>query len=63
LTFAKHYVWQTYRQVDERRHILGSGIHKLFQGGTVGGGELDTVGIWSQNSPGMYFPLSSNNLL
>jgi long-chain acyl-CoA synthetase len=54
LTFAKHYVWQTYRQVNERRCILGSGIHKLFQDGTVGGGELPTVGIWSPNIPGTY---------
>jgi len=51
LTFAKHYVWQTYRQVDEKRRILGSGIDKLFQDGAVGGGELPTVGIWSQNRP------------
>ena len=56
LTFAKHYVWQTYRQVDEKRRILGSGIHKLFQDGVVGGGELPTVGIWSQNRPGSFSP-------
>lgn len=52
LKFADHYVWQSYAQVDERRRNLGSAIHKLFSDGVLGGGELQTVGIWSQNRPG-----------
>ncbi|KAI0053843.1 acetyl-CoA synthetase-like protein [Auriscalpium vulgare] len=49
--FADHYVWQTYAQVDVRRRNLGSAIHSLFEDGTLAGGELPTVGIWSQNRP------------
>jgi long-chain acyl-CoA synthetase len=51
LKYADHYVWQTYAQVDKRRRNLGSGIHALFENGTVGGGELPTVGLWSTNRP------------
>jgi hypothetical protein len=52
LIYARHYVWQTYAQVDERRRHLGSAIHHLFENGTVGGGESPTVGLWSPNRPG-----------
>lgn len=51
LKYADHYVWQTYSQVDDRRRNLGSAIHALFENGTVGGGELPTVGLWSPNRP------------
>ncbi|KAH9004893.1 acetyl-CoA synthetase-like protein [Lactarius hatsudake] len=51
LKYADHYVWQTYAQVDDRRRNLGSAIHTLFENGTVGGGELPTVGLWSPNRP------------
>ena len=53
LKFADSYVWQTYTQIDQRRRNVGSALHKLFAEGTLGGGELETVGIWSQNRPGM----------
>ncbi len=52
--YARHYVWQTYAQVDERRRHIGSAIHSLFENGTVGGGELPTVGLWSPNRPGKF---------
>jgi long-chain acyl-CoA synthetase len=52
LTFAKQYVWETYGQVDARRRAVGSAVHKLFNDGVLGGGELNTVGLWSQNRPG-----------
>lgn len=52
LKYADHYIWQTYAQVDERRRDLGSAIHALFENGTVGGGELPTVGLWCPNRPG-----------
>jgi len=51
LTHARHYVWQTYAEVDERRRNIGSAIHALFENGIVGGGEYPTVGLWSQNRP------------
>ena len=52
LKFADHYEWLTYPQVDERRRNVGSAIHKLFNDGILGGGEMPTVGIWSHNRPG-----------
>jgi long-chain acyl-CoA synthetase len=54
LTYAHHYVWQTYAEVDERRRHIGSAIHTLFENGTVGGGEHPTVGLWSSNRPGKF---------
>jgi long-chain acyl-CoA synthetase len=51
LKYADHYIWQTYAQVDERRRNLGCAIHALFENGTVGGGELPTVGLWCPNRP------------
>jgi long-chain acyl-CoA synthetase len=53
VTFASHFVWETYKQVDERRRNIGSALEKLFRDGTLGqSSELQTVGIWSQNRPG-----------
>jgi long-chain acyl-CoA synthetase len=54
LKYADHYVWQTYKEVDERRRNLGSAIHTLFENGSVGGGEYPTVGLWSPNRPGEF---------
>lgn len=51
LKYADHHVWQTWPEVDARRRALGSALHKLFQDGTLGGGDLPTVGIWSKNCP------------
>lgn len=50
--FANHYSWVTYAEVDERRRNLGSALHRFFADGVLGGGDLATVGIWSQNRPG-----------
>ncbi|KAL1722571.1 hypothetical protein EV715DRAFT_270160 [Schizophyllum commune] len=51
LKFDNKYVWQTYAEVDVRRKNIGSALVSLFQDGTIGGGELDTVGIWAPNRP------------
>ncbi|KAJ7492913.1 hypothetical protein B0H11DRAFT_2396137 [Mycena galericulata] len=51
LQFAPRYEWHTYGEVDVRRRQLGSALHHLFQTGVIGGGELETVGIWSVNRP------------
>ncbi|KAM5538994.1 hypothetical protein V8D89_007217 [Ganoderma adspersum] len=51
LKYADYHVWQTWPEVDARRRALGSALHKLFQDGTLGGGDLPTVGIWSKNCP------------
>ncbi|KAI0313081.1 acetyl-CoA synthetase-like protein [Amylostereum chailletii] len=51
LAFADHYVWETYGQIDERRRNVGSALQTWFKDGTLGGGELETVGIWSPNRP------------
>ncbi|GBE82345.1 acetyl-CoA synthetase-like protein [Sparassis latifolia] len=51
LQYADHYVWQSYATVDARKRALGSGLHKLFRDGVLGGGEYETVGIWSRNTP------------
>lgn len=50
--YADHYVWQTYTEVDARRRAVGSALASLFQQGVLGGGEMETVGLWSQNRPG-----------
>lgn len=52
LKFANEFTWQTYGEVDDRRRHVGSALHALFTRGEVGGGNYDTVGIWSQNRPG-----------
>ncbi|KAF8201614.1 hypothetical protein BJ912DRAFT_508956 [Pholiota molesta] len=51
LKFAPTYTWITYGEVDTRRRYIGSAIHTLFQKGEIGGGEFQTVGIWSPNRP------------
>lgn len=33
------------------RHV-GSALFRMFAQGKLGGGDLETVGIWSQNRPG-----------
>lgn len=48
------YVWETYGQVDVRRRNIGSALTHLFAKGELGGGELETVGLWSQNRPGKH---------
>ena len=56
LTFANHFVWQTYGEIDERRRNVGSALHYLFEAGFLGkDGEYDTVGLWMQNRPGGFF--------
>jgi long-chain acyl-CoA synthetase len=52
LQFKHEFVWQTYGEVAQRRLNLGSAIQALFNDGTIGGGELPTVGTWSINRPG-----------
>jgi long-chain acyl-CoA synthetase len=56
-TYAHHYVWETYAEVDERRRHIGSALHTLFENGTVGGGDYPTVGLWSSNRPGKFSTL------
>ncbi|KIM87577.1 hypothetical protein PILCRDRAFT_815138 [Piloderma croceum F 1598] len=45
------YVWETYAEVDLRRRNIGSALCHMFGKGELGGGDLETVGIWSQNRP------------
>ena len=52
LKFANRYEWLTWDEVDCRRKYIGTALHLLFQAGVIGGGEYETVGIWSQNRPG-----------
>lgn len=59
LKYAHHYVWHTYTEVEEKRRLIGSAIHTLFENGTVGGGELPTVGLWSSNRPGIFLALGT----
>ncbi|KAJ6547071.1 hypothetical protein B0H19DRAFT_955000 [Mycena capillaripes] len=51
LKLANHYEWQTYAQVDVRRRNIGSALVHLFKTGVLGGGNLETVGLWSINRP------------
>ncbi|KAJ7043194.1 hypothetical protein C8F04DRAFT_1251350 [Mycena alexandri] len=51
LKFANYYEWQTYGEVDIRRRNIGSAVDHLFKTGVIGGGELETVGLWSINRP------------
>ncbi|KAJ7261335.1 hypothetical protein B0H12DRAFT_1106331 [Mycena haematopus] len=51
LKFANYYEWQTYGQVDVRRRHVGSALVHLFKTGVIGGGDLETAGIWSINRP------------
>lgn len=54
LTYANYFVWQSYGDVDTRRRHIGSALTSMFSGGHLGGGEYDTVGIWSMNRPGTF---------
>ncbi|PVF93682.1 acetyl-CoA synthetase-like protein [Serendipita vermifera] len=51
LTFERQYLWLSYGQVAEKRLHIGSAIQTLFNDGTLGGGELPTVGTWTINRP------------
>ncbi|KAJ6606501.1 long-chain-fatty-acid-CoA ligase [Mycena vulgaris] len=51
LKYASKFEWLTYGQVDVRRRQLGSALVHLFKTGVLGGGDLETVGIWSINRP------------
>lgn len=51
LKFDDKYVWESWGRVDERRRALGSALHLMFKNGELGGGEYETVGIWSGNRP------------
>jgi long-chain acyl-CoA synthetase len=57
LKYAPVYSWITYGQADMRRRYIGSALHSLFQKGELGAGEYPTVGIWSQNRPGLHISL------
>jgi long-chain acyl-CoA synthetase len=59
LKFADHYVWETYGEVDVRRRAVGSALRKLFDTGYLKAENLDTVGIWSMNRPGMIIHILS----
>ena len=50
--YAPYYTWETYTQVDQRRRNVGSALDFLWQQGRAGGGDLPTVGLWTQNCPG-----------
>lgn len=63
LKFANHYVWETYGDVDLRRRHVGSALTALFKSGELGGGEYETVGIWSANRPGMSFQVHHSGLV
>ena len=55
LEFADHFAWSTWGEVAKRRLDVGSGIENLFRSGhatKVNG--LETVGLWSANSPGKF---------
>lgn len=53
LKFAPYFVWETYGKIDERRRSVGSALELFWQQGRAGGGDLPTVGLWSQNRPGV----------
>jgi len=53
LKFADHFVWSTWSEVAKRRLHVGSGIENLFRSGdAVKANGLETVGLWSGNTPG-----------
>lgn len=53
LKFADHFVWSTWGEVAKRRLDAGSGVENLFRSGdAVKANELETVGLWSANTPG-----------
>lgn len=50
--FADHFVWSTWGEVSKRRLDVGSGIENLFRSGdAVKANALETVGLWSGNTP------------
>ncbi|THH20373.1 hypothetical protein EW146_g977 [Bondarzewia mesenterica] len=51
LKYADHFEWITYAGADARRQLIGSALHTWFNSGMLGGGDMQTVGIWSQNRP------------
>lgn len=51
--FGGEYIWQTFGQVDKRRRAIGSAMEYKFKSGMYAqGGEFETIGIWSINTPG-----------
>ena len=53
LKFADHFVWSTWSEVAKRRLDVGSGVENLFRSGdAVKANGLETVGLWSGNTPG-----------
>lgn len=54
--FEPFLVWQTYKQIDDRRTAFGSGLIKLQQDGVVGSNEKTgwSLGLWTHNRPGAY---------
>lgn len=61
--WSDSFEWQTYGTVDARRRAVGAGLYKLFQDGTLSGGALRTVGIWSRNIPSGFHALFEPNVL
>lgn len=58
LKFADHFVWSTWGEVAKRRLDIGSGIENLFRSGdAVRANGLETVGLWSANTPGEFHML------
>lgn len=52
--FANHFVWSTWGEVASRRLNVGSGVENLFRSGdAVKANGLETVGVWSVNTPGV----------
>jgi len=55
LKFADHFVWSTWGEIAKRRLDVGSGIESLFRSGdAVKANGLETVGLWSANTPGQF---------
>jgi long-chain acyl-CoA synthetase len=55
LKFADHFVWSTWGEVARRRIDIGSGIENLFHSRDgVRANGLETVGLWSANTPGEF---------
>lgn len=55
LKFAPTYTWVTYSEVDQKRRKIGSALEYLWEQRRIGGSDLRTVGIWSQNRIGITF--------
>ncbi|KAF9648062.1 long-chain-fatty-acid-CoA ligase [Thelephora ganbajun] len=52
LKFADHFIWSTWGEVAKRRLDVGGGIENLFSSGdAVKANGLETVGLWSANTP------------